>query len=563
MKRDLNRLADQHFDVLIIGGGIHGGAIALEMARIGLKTALIEQKDFSHATSANSLKIIHGGLRYLQHLDFKRMRESIRSRREMMRIAPHLAKSLGCIVPTYGHGLKSKETMRAALFLNDLISWDRNHGLNADQHIPTGRVLLKEECLQLIPGLKENCPQGAALWYDALAHSTERLALSFILEATEYDACVANYIQATELIIRRDTVIGARAKNSMTNEAFDIQANTVVNAAGPWFEMVLGPAIMENMIPQEWSKAVNIIVKKKLFGEYAIGLEGTESYIDKEAMLKRGRRFFFFVPWRGYTMIGTTYKPHRAHSNRCKIEVEDVEELINEANSIYPSARLSFDDVTFFHAGIVPMAPSSNNNGSDVQLEKHSLVIDHERLHGLKGIISLRGVKYTTAPEVAKKVRNLIIRRKNLSIQKQAVDRQSTYTGDIPSEDNFCNNIIEPNGEFDIVQHLKSKYGRYYSKILQGDQGSKKLTSLISRHPPLTEAEVIHAIRGEMALKLSDIVFRRTELGTAECPSLQILQRVAEVAAKELGWDENQKSQEVREVLDCYYPLAIAEQKAL
>jgi len=183
MKRDLDNIASQNFDVLIIGGGIHGAAIARETALAGLKTVLIEKKDFSHATSSNSLKIIHGGLRYLQDLNIKRMRESVnikrmresvKSRKEMMRVAPHLVKPLGCVMPLYGWGIKGKEVMRTALFLNDMISYDRNHSLDACQHLLPGKILSKEQCLRYVPGLDQQGLRGACLWYDALAINTER-----------------------------------------------------------------------------------------------------------------------------------------------------------------------------------------------------------------------------------------------------------------------------------------------------------------------------------------------------------------------------------------------------
>jgi glycerol-3-phosphate dehydrogenase len=217
MIREIDKLAKNAFDVLIIGGGIYGIAVALETARAGLRTGLIEQTDFSHATSANSLKIIHGGLRYLQHLNIRRMRESIRSRNLMMYSAPHLVTGLGCIMPTYGHGLKGKEVMAFALLLNDLIGLDRNHAIDKRNHLPRGKIIPKDQCLKMFPNIKEDGLTGGCLWYDALALNSERLGLTFLLESIKHGALAANYVEANKLKIDDGRVIGVSAKDLLSN----------------------------------------------------------------------------------------------------------------------------------------------------------------------------------------------------------------------------------------------------------------------------------------------------------------------------------------------------------
>ena len=160
MTRDIKKLSSDIFDVLVIGGGVHGATIAYHTATSGYRTAIIEKNDFCGATSANSLKILHGGLRYLQHLNIKRMRHSITARREMMHLAPYLVEPLPCMMPLYGKGLRGKKVMQGALFLNDCISWDRNHDLPAGLHIPKGHIVSKKKCLEVIPDLETICPLG-------------------------------------------------------------------------------------------------------------------------------------------------------------------------------------------------------------------------------------------------------------------------------------------------------------------------------------------------------------------------------------------------------------------
>ena len=544
MKRDLDNIANQNFDVLIIGGGIHGAAIARETALAGLKTALIEKKDFSHATSGNSLKIIHGGLRYLQHLDVRRMRESVKSRKEMMRLAPHLVKPLGCVMPLYGWGLRGKEVMRTALFLNDMISYDRNYSLDACQHLPPGKILSKEQCLRYVPGLDQHGLRGGCLWYDALAINTERLALSFIHEAVDQGACIANYLRAIDFIIHNGHITGVKAQDTITSEQCEIKAKVVVNAAGPWLEKNLRLSAIRYKNKQNYAKAVNIIVKKSLFKDHAVALEGKE------------KRFYFFVPWRGYTMMGTSYKPYHGDPDSFGIEINDIKELVNKANTLYPPANLTIKDVTFFHAGILPMKECSEKNEFGVQLEKSSQVVDHGQKNGIEGLISVKGVKYTTAPQTAKKVTKLILYRLNkagkcktfLNQQGYAAKDEMVYQSDLYG--------LDGNDESAIVQHFKSIYGQQYNKILKYIVKDNSI-SWISEEPPLTVAEIIYFIREEMALKLSDIVFRRSDLGTAECPPLAILQNMADVMAEELSWDQNQKAEEIKDVITHYLPLTV------
>jgi len=515
MKRDLNNIANQNFDVLIIGGGIHGAAIARETALAGIQTALIEKKDFSHATSGNSLKIIHGGLRYLQHLDVRRMRESVKSRKEMMRVAPHLVKPLGCVMPLYGGGIRGKEVMRTALFLNDMISYDRNHSLDACQHLPPGKILSREQCLRYVPGLDQHGLRGGCLWYDALAINTERLVLAFIQEAVDQGACIANYLRVIDFIIHNDHITGVKAQDTITGEQCEIKAKVVVNAAGPWLEKNLRLSAVRYKNKQNYAKAVNIIVKKSLFNDHAVALEGKE------------KRFYFFVPWRGYTMMGTSYKPYHGDPDSFGIEINDIKELVNKANILYPPANLTMEDVTFFHAGILPIKECSEKNGFGIQLEKSSQVIDHGQKNGIKGLISVKGVKYTTAPQTAKKVTKLILCRLNKAGK--------------------CKTFLNQQGcaAKDEVVDQSDLYG------LNGNN------EWISEKPPLTVAEIIYFIREEMALKLSDIVFRRSDLGTAECPPLAILQNMADVMAEELSWDQNQKAEEIKDVITHYLPLTV------
>jgi glycerol-3-phosphate dehydrogenase len=548
MKRDLLKLNKQQFDVLIVGGGIHGATTAFETARSGLKTALIEKEDFSHATSANSLKIIHGGFRYLQHLNFKRMRESIVSRREMMRIAPNLVKKLPCIMPTYSHGLKGKEIFGCALFIYNLISWDRNYHIEPENQLPLSRVLSKEKCSTIFQNIHQKGFNGAAQWYDAIAINTERLTLNYIRKAVQYGACVANYVKSVEAIIHDSRIVGVKAKDYFSGEEFDIYAKTTVNAMGPWVERNLLSADIRNIKKREWAKAINIIVKKEIFPGIAVGLEGNPEYMDQDALLKRQHRLYFFVPWRGYTMIGTNYKKADCNPDEFLVTADDIREMVDEVNKIYPAAELLYNDVTFFHGGMLPMKEGASNTANSIQLDKTSRIVDYEKKDGIKSLLSIFGVKYTTAPIIAKKVLGLI--SKNIKPSLEVNIDQPIYNS-FDDADSIHRDLRESNFKVDetILKHIIENYGDCCGEILKYIYEEPRLADLVSLKPLITAAEIIFAVREEMALKLSDIVFRRTAIATAECPSHKTLGNIVEIMGKEFDWDEKRKQKEIEEVM--------------
>ena len=512
MKRNLVRLASEKFDVLVIGGGIQGATIVRKLARAGLSAALIEKSDFSAATSSNSLKILHGGLRYLQSLDFKRMRESIASRAEIMRIAPDLVRPLGCVMPLYKNDvLKNRYVFKVALYLNDLVGFDRNTGIDDSLQLPSGRVLSREKVAALLPALEQQGLSGGALWHDGIVVNTERLVLHLLLEADLYRACLANYVKANDFIKKGDRVYGVRAKDMLTGQDFEIKSEYVVNATGPWFQENLRKSrLHSDPKNQQWSLGLNIVIKKNLFGKYAVGLEGG---------VAGKNRLFFFVPWRGYTMIGTHYRPFTKHPDRFRVEKEDIEAFIQELNCVYPDAGIRFEDVTFFHGGMLPM--SGENASGDVVLDKEAMVIDHERQDGLKGLLSIRSIKYTTSSSVAGDVAGIILNK----IGNAALDPDLEFYG---LEDAMLEDVLRKGLEF--------------------------------ANPGFAVLGVKHFVENEMAATLSDIVFRRTELGTAECPSIECLHNIAGTMAEVMGWDMGRKEREIIEVLNRYEPLVLSHQ---
>ncbi|MGF1480879.1 MAG: glycerol-3-phosphate dehydrogenase/oxidase [Cyanophyceae cyanobacterium] len=527
MHRNLTKLTEKVYDLLIIGGGIYGACMAREASLRGLSVALVEKGDFGSATSANSLKIIHGGLRYLQNADFKRMRESICERTTLMRIAPHLVHPLPILIPTYGHGLKGKKALGVAMMLNDLISSDRNWIQDRQKHIPRGRVISKRECLEYLPTIPTARLTGGATFTDAQVYNSERLTLAFVRAAEQAGADVANYVQVVGFIQEGDRIIGVRANDALAGTPLEIRAQTVVNTSGPWVNQVLG--LLNRQQAQPWARAMNLVLRRPLFSTYAVGLAN------------RNGRFLFVVPWRERSIIGTSYTPWQGEPDALSVSERDIRDFLNEVNQTFPAAQLSREDVALVHSGLLPC--SRTIQGEPI-LTKHYQIYDHAQ-QGWPGLISVTGVKYTTARDVAQKAIDYIFHTWEQQPPPSISSLTPVYGGQIEQFAEFLQEAIARFAhtlEEKVVRRLVYNYGSAYPNVLK---------YLIS-HPPndlaVLRAEVIYAIREEMAQRLSDVVFRRTELGSAGCLNPELLQFCAEVMGTELGWSPVRTQQELRTI---------------
>lgn len=544
MQRNIGQLANNSYDLLVVGGGIYGACIAWDAVSRGLSVALVDKGDFGAATSANSLKIIHGGLRYLQHADFKRMRESIRERKNLLRIAPHLIHPLPILIPTYGHGMKGREAMNIALRLNDLISCDRNWSMaDASKHIPSGKVISPQECLTRLPGIESRGLTGGALFCDAQVYNSERLTLAFLHSANKAGAEVANYVQVTGFTQHQNRVTGAIARDELSGNDFEIQAKVVVNTAGPWVNRLQDLALPSSGSAKRsgLAKAVNLVVKP-IFNRYAVGLSSQNQYRDQDAFIDKGSRFLFTAPWRGRSMVGTWYFPYDRSPDQLGITADELKTCLDDINSAYPPAQLTEDDIQFIHCGLLPSSGISAKTG-DVQLAKHYSIHDYTQ-QGLAGLISVQGVKYTTARDVAEKVVN------QLSQYFERLPRCQTaqvplHGGNILNLDSFLHSQIQrlsPHLTAETVQRLVYNYGSECTGLL----GTLDLETADVQTALLT-AEVRHAVQKEMAQHLTDVILRRTELGSAGRPDQATLELCASVMAEELGWDAARHQTELQE----------------
>jgi glycerol-3-phosphate dehydrogenase len=543
MKRDPSLLTRQVYDVLIIGGGVYGACVAWDAALRGLSVALVEKGDFAGRTSANNLKIIHGGLRYLQQADIGRMRHSIRERKILMRIAPHLVHPLPCLMPTSGWGLRSRPALAAALWFNDVIGWDRNGLPDPGKFMPAGQVISKEECLRILPGLHPQSVTGAAVWHDGVMHSPERVTLSFVSSAVARGAHAVNYVRVKDFLREGSQVVGAAAEDVLTGRDLAIRARLVVNAAGPWVNAVLAglpgrPA--EARVP--FTKAMNLVIGRPIVKEYAV------------AVYRRSGPVYFIVPWRGRSLVGTAHLPYDGDPDQCRATEREIMSFLCQINRAYPAANLRREDVVFTHAGLLPGSEDPDRPGQ-VGLMRHYRLVDHEREDGVRGVVSVVGVKFTTARGVAEKTVDLVLRK----LGRPAVDCQTAdvpvWGGNVPRFDDFLASqirLLRGVADPDVVEHWVRAYGAEYPAILEYQAGSLTGDRRLCDAAPVTEAEIRHAVRREMAVTLTDAVMRRTGLGTLGFPGEAALERAAGLCAEELGWTEAARVRQLDDCLDIF-----------
>jgi glycerol-3-phosphate dehydrogenase len=546
MKRDPKRLCADHFDLLVIGGGIYGLFLAWDAAQRGLSVALVEKSDFGGGTSANTFRIIHGGLRYLQHGDIRRMRRSIRERTTFMQIAPHLVQPMPFLIPTYNHLMRGKEILAAALWINDLIALDRNRLDDPQKHLPRGRVISRKECLRLFPGVDEKGLTGAAIYYDCQMQSSERLVLAVARSAEQAGAVLCNYVKVTKLLKGGDRVSGVEAEDTLTGDPFEIRASVIVNTSGPWLDRVLD-LLPNRSFPRRLhlSKAFNLLLERRPLSEYAYGLYCPRRFKDHDALFSKGYRLYFMAPWRERTLVGTVHLPYDADPDYVRVSEEEVETFLEELNSAYPAAGLKKQDVSFVYSGLLP-AEKKLSPGGDVCIVKNFRIYDHRNGEGVGGLISVAGVKFTESRYVAEKTVDQVFKNLGKRAPKCRTSETPLHGGGIGRFNSFLTEASRSRPSqlgAVLFQNLTRRYGAAYPEVL-------KYFAPQHGDPPagLLNAEVIYGVREEMAQKLADVVFRRTEMGLAPVLDNATLAACADAMAKELGWDAARREKEFEEV---------------
>ncbi|MEX2030602.1 MAG: glycerol-3-phosphate dehydrogenase/oxidase [Anaerolineales bacterium] len=535
MKRDLSALASRRHDVLIVGGGIYGACALWDAAHRGLKAALIEKGDFGGATSSNSMKTVHGGLRYLQDFDLPLMRTMIKERRAWMTIAPHLVQPLRMLFPTDGRGRHSRGVLSVALRVTDLVGYDRNRDLGKNSHLPRSTMLTRDEVLSQLPGLQSSTKiTGAAVWYDAQVLNTEQMLLSILKSAVQRGAILANYVRAESILLEGQSAVGARARDLESSQRFDIHARFVVNATGPWVEQMLSSTGRRR--PRfKLSRAVNIVVPKIIDG---VGV-GLRSCVQMKGDLSRPRsgKTIFIVPWRDWSIIGTMHgAPVDRPEHVGPIEPE-IERLISGVNEVYPGANLDRSSVSMVHTGLQPLDPRRVDRGRP-ELLRESELADHESDLGIRNLISLIGAKYTSARWLAERAIDLVAHRLDIPVPPSRTGSIPVHGGQITSLEDETS-ALQARFSFlseSVIRQLAQAYGSEAERVLAYAQDDLSKLQAIAGQSSVLRCQIYYAIQEEMARRPSDVVLRRTDIGSAGPPSQSTLQEIQDIMAQVLGW---------------------------
>jgi glycerol-3-phosphate dehydrogenase len=539
MRRDLNQLSSTRFDLLVVGGGIHGLASAYDAAQRGLSVALVERGDFGGAASFNHLKTIHGGLRYLQTGDLPRMRESIVERRTVARIAPHLLTPLPFLMPTYRKLTRSQLAMRVAFIADALIGYDRNDGVVPRLVLPRGRVISREECLRLFPDVRQKGLTGGAIWLDYQARNTDRLTLAFGLAAAAHGACLANHAEVYDAIVENGRVCGARVKDVLSGDTFEVRAALTLNAAGAGAAFVAGRIGADR--PSLLLKAMNLVTRRPMSGPAL-------------ASSTNDGRMLFVVPWEGRAVAGTSHSLRPFGADEDDVTVDELQAFIEEVNEAFPDLHLAADDVTLVHRGIVP---ARRTGRGELALEGHFRVHDHAK-DGREGALSLLAVKYTTGRGVAEKAVDAVM----VKLGRRAKCR--TAETPLPGAAEDVDAVVAAAAERDPAlldeptrRQLASTYGTECGKVLDIARAEPGLARPVASGVPVLRAQVAHAVRAEMALTLVDAVTRRTPLGAAGHPGAEAAAACAETMAAECGWTPSRTAEELDALARFYAPVIV------
>ena len=524
-RSDLRRLQEEHFDVLVIGGGINGAAIAREAALRGLRTALVDKGDFASGTSSRSSKLIHGGFRYLETGDFWLVLEASRERDLLRRrLAPHLVRPLRFFFPVYRGGPLRPWKLRAGLLLYDLLAAFRN--IERHQMVRASAALLAE------PKLRAEGLRGGALYYDCFTDDA-RLVLENVLAARSAGATCANYLSVESLRKHDGRVAGAEVRDlDAEGGRFGVRARAVINAAGPWLDRVRAlddPKAEPVLRP---TKGVHILLPRDRVGnQNAVALHTV-----------RDRRILFVIPWEDHTLVGTTDTDYDGSPDEVCAEPEDLAYLLEAVNFYFPAARVREPDVVSSYAGLRPLIASGPLREAPSAVSREDAMFE-----SAAGLVSLGGGKLTTYRRVAIKVvdRVAAVLRDRFGIDA----RRSSRTARLPLP-GAVGGAAEalPTDADEFASMLQTRYGTRAAEVMALLRTDPTLGTPVASGVRDVRAQTRFAAQAEMALRVEDVLRRRTTVALRSTDGgASAAESTAALMAEALDWDSEKRQQRAGE----------------
>ncbi|RIK47287.1 MAG: FAD-dependent oxidoreductase [Chloroflexi bacterium] len=511
-------------DVVVLGAGINGCGIARDAARRGFSVVLVDRSDIASGTTAASSRLIHGGLRYLEQFDMALVRESLRERDVLLRIAPHLVKPLQFAVPVYRHSRRSLARIRLGLRIYQLLS--------SRAALPHPQVLDRADALALEPGLQEQHLLGAGVYWDAQAPFPERLALENAQDAAAHGATIITYANTIRVGAQENGL--RRVEIDCQQRTYNFQALFIVNATGPWVDTIAGITPHRRLVAG--SRGTHLTVSN--------WRDGPVKAVYAEAL---DQRPFFVIPWNQMHLVGTT----DIHVNDVETQrhptAEEVSYLTRSTQQLFPSIWTSGAEIAYAYAGVRPLPDTSHRDAGKVT--RRSTVVIHTG--DLAGVLTLVGGKLTTYRQVAEQVVDAIAARLNHDARSDTAE--TPLPGARAPEGVDWRGVPTP-----AIDRLLSVYGGIAWEVVSKGTAHPALLNMLGNDNRTIAAEVVHAVEREGARSIEDIFLRRTMLGLEPDLGLRHLDSVAAVLDAHTRW----KGEDIAAQRAAYLAMAHARQRA-
>jgi glycerol-3-phosphate dehydrogenase len=522
----LNGIDSASFDAVVIGGGMAGAGVARDLVLRGASVALFEKGDFASGTSSKSSKLIHGGLRYLELFDFKLVRESLREKKTLERLAPHLVRPLPFLVPVYRGSKRGLITVRIGMWLYNLLTPGRER--------ERFRVLRPLDALTLEPSIRADDLRGAGYYFDDLLLFPERLCLENALSAARHGARVHNYCEVEAVTRGAGGIDGVRVRDLLTGRVHTVRASVVVNCAGPWVDRLRELAGMSDAGKRVVRTTKGIHCMLPRMTERAVYLSTADD------------RMIFVIPWREFSMVGTTDTDFDGDPDRLSATRGEVEYLLDAVRSALPDPRVAFDQVVYTYAGVRPLAFEEGAPASKVSRD-HKVVVE-----GPEGrFLSITGTKLTCFRSLAEQVGDRVMS----ALGRREPSRTATLTLDGVDEEA---DKIEARAWMDVsadmattglsretLQTLVEIYGRAYPRVLDLARKLPDGTARLCPSNPDIVAQLHHALAEEMTVSLQDFLLRRTVIGQSPCLGLDCYEAIGRRMSALAGWSSRRLEAEL------------------
>lgn len=512
------RVGEEVYDLAVVGAGVNGVAIARDAALRGLRVIVIDKGDVGGGTSSWSSRLIHGGLRYLEHYDLRLVRESLRERERLLRLAPHLVRPIGFLIPHYPHNLRSPALVEMGMLAYDILSFDKS--------LPWHRPLSRRQALQRFPGANPDRLRGAALYHDAQATFPERLCVENLVSAVRAGTAFSMWTRAVAPRVQAGRVTGLDVEDVLTGDTAVVRARVVVNAAGPWVDALLaGYGVGEP--------------PKRLIG----GTKGSHVVVDAFPGSPRDvvyyeaeadNRLVLVMPWGGRVLIGTTDTRFDGDPDDVRADLDEVDYLLGETNRLIPQARLTRQSVLFTYSGVrpLPWTPPGTDAGS---VTRNHHVVRHDDLPGLLSVV---GGKLTTYRALAQEAVDAVYGQLGVKPPPCATARLPLPGARTASWAAFRERFLAKHADRpELAGRLLDTYGTRAAEIVTLTVRAPLLARPLGGRRDALAAEVMWALTQEHARTLGDVLLRRTMLGLDPGLGLDVAEAAAEVAASVQGWD--------------------------